>query len=101
MVLLKTLEILDASFPDTEVSRQAIVGLISAAVEAGQFNVAEKVLNRMLENSDAYGDDVYLSTGNGLLQAGQHGIGRSGIHCPIRERESRACAAGAVRNRLL
>ncbi len=67
----QTLEKLSADFPDTDTSKKALSGLITAAVDAGEFAVAEQVLMRMLQDERAYGYEVYLSTGEGLLQAEQ------------------------------
>ena len=65
----QALEKLKQDFPDTPVSRTALVGLIGAAVDAERFDIAEQVLARMLEDKKAYGPDVYLSTGERLLLA--------------------------------
>lgn len=70
----QTLEKLEKVFPDSPASKKALSGLIVAAVEAEQFDIAEQVLNRMLEDKHAYVEDVYLSTGEGLLEAGQFGL---------------------------
>ncbi len=68
----RTLEWLEEQFPEAAAAKQALSGLIVAAVDAGQFDVAEQVLDRMLEERQAYGYSVYLTTGEGLLQAGQY-----------------------------
>lgn len=67
----QTLETLKEKFPNAPASKKALSGLIVASVEAGKFDIAEQVLNRMLEDKKAYGYDVYLSTGEGLLKAGK------------------------------
>ncbi|WP_322607769.1 tetratricopeptide repeat protein [Pontiella agarivorans] len=70
----QTLEKLKSEFPEAPASRRALAGLIVAAVEAGRFDVAERVLGRMLEDQDEYGPDVYLATGEGLLSAEQFAL---------------------------
>ncbi|QBG48729.1 tetratricopeptide repeat protein [Verrucomicrobia bacterium S94] len=70
----QTLETLEEDFPEAAASKKALAGLIVAAVDAGRFNVAEQVLGRMLEDQDAYGHDVYLATGEGLLSAEQFAL---------------------------
>jgi tetratricopeptide (TPR) repeat protein len=65
----QTLETLQHQFPDAAVSKASLSGLIVAAVDAERFDIAEQVLDRMLKHQAAYGYDVYLSTGDGLLAA--------------------------------
>ncbi len=65
----QTLETLSERFPEAPATRTALAGLIVAAVEQKQFAVAEKVLNRMLADRQAYGSSVYISTGEALLDA--------------------------------
>jgi tetratricopeptide (TPR) repeat protein len=63
----QTLELLENQFPDAAVSKSSLSGLIVAAVDAERFDVAEQVLDRMLEDQESYGYDIYISTGEGLL----------------------------------
>lgn len=65
----QALEKLIADFPDSGEARTALAGLIQSAVEQQRFDVAEQVLERMLKNKEAYGLSVYVSTGEGLLEA--------------------------------
>jgi tetratricopeptide (TPR) repeat protein len=67
-----TLEQLGRQYPESSASRTALSGLIVAAVEAERFDIAEQVLDRMLKDRTAYGLEVYLSTGEGLLMSGQY-----------------------------
>ncbi|VGO17018.1 hypothetical protein PDESU_05612 [Pontiella desulfatans] len=68
----QTLETLGERFPEAAASRTALAGLIVAAVEAERFDIAGQVLDRMLADRKAYGHEVYLSTGEGLLSAQRH-----------------------------
>lgn len=70
----QTLEILQQQFPEAPASRAALSGLIVAAVEAERFDIAEQVLDRMLKDKKAYGHDVYISTGEGLLAAKRYAL---------------------------
>ncbi len=63
------LQELGERYPDAPEAKGSLVGLIDAAVEAGRFDVAERVLDRMLADKQAYGHAVYVSTGEGLLAA--------------------------------
>ncbi|MDF7798042.1 tetratricopeptide repeat protein [Pontiellaceae bacterium B1224] len=63
----QTLETLKKQFPEATVAKASLSGLIVAAVDAERFDIAEQVLDRMLDGQDAYGYDVYISTGDGLL----------------------------------
>ncbi|MDF7823222.1 CDC27 family protein [Pontiellaceae bacterium B12227] len=67
----QTLEKLKRNYPDTSVSKNALAGLIVAAVDAARFDIAEQVLEHMLEDEESYGPDIYLTTGEGLLSAKQ------------------------------
>lgn len=69
-----TLEILTQNHPDEPAARTALSGLIVVAVEAGRFDLAGQVLDRMLADRTAYGPEVYLATGEGLLAAGQFAL---------------------------
>lgn len=67
----RTLEELAERYPDAPSAKTALAGLIVAAVEAERFDIAGQVLDRMLQDRQAYGHDVYISTGQGLLSAEQ------------------------------
>jgi tetratricopeptide (TPR) repeat protein len=70
----KTLETLGERFPEASAARTALAGLIVSAVEAERFDIAGQVLDRMLEEKQAYGYDVYIATGEGLLSAGRFAL---------------------------
>ncbi len=70
----QTLETLGERYPDAPAARTALAGLIVAAVENGRFDIAGQVLDRMLEDKNAYGHGVYVSTGKGLLASGQYAL---------------------------
>lgn len=70
----QTLETLQEQFPEAAASRSALSGLIVAAVESERFDIAEQVLDRMLKDKKAYGYDVYLSTGEGLLASERYSL---------------------------
>ena len=65
----RTLEQLADDFPESAASRNALANLILSAVQVERFDVAGQILRRMLEDKEAYGVDVYLTTGEGLLKA--------------------------------
>jgi tetratricopeptide (TPR) repeat protein len=67
----QTLEILGERHPDAPAARTALAGLIVAAVEKERFDIAGQVLDRMLADREAYGNGVYVSTGESLLKAGE------------------------------
>lgn len=83
-----TLNTLSQRFPDAAPARSALSGLIVAAVDAGRFDIADQVLDRMLADKASYGLDVYLSTGRGLLNAKQY---------PLAEKAFAAVPANAER----
>lgn len=70
----QTLEILGERFPDAASAKTALAGLIVVAVESERFDIAEQVLHRMLEDKKAYGYEVYIATGEGLLSAHQYAL---------------------------
>ena len=85
----QTLEKLTDGFPEAPAARGALSGLIVAAVEAERFDIAGRVLDRMLADKKAYGYDVYLSTGDGLLAAGQFDLaGKAYSAVPLNAKQS-------------
>ncbi|VGO21787.1 hypothetical protein SCARR_03864 [Pontiella sulfatireligans] len=91
----QTLETLSARYPESTAARTALAGLIVAAVEEQRFDIADQVLDRMLADKQAYGNSVYVSTGEALLKAAEFTLAEKAFAAlvPETERSLYGCAS--------
>ncbi|MEA2067955.1 MAG: tetratricopeptide repeat protein, partial [Verrucomicrobiota bacterium] len=90
-----SLEELSERYPGAPSARTALAGLIVAAIEGERFDIAGQVLARMLEDKQAYGNNVYISTGETLLAADEFSLSETAFAAvsPSTERSFHGLAA--------
>lgn len=69
-----TFEKLAENYPDSPEGRNARFTLLSTALDMERFDLAEKTLRNMLQESREYDPEIFVLTGNRFLQAGKFAL---------------------------